>query len=341
MGKKTNFHTIRLARRGDIQEIMNFFRDNWRSDHILACNQGLFEYEFCSGKAVNFILALNKDTGNIEGTIGFIQYTKALKNSDVFTVMWKVMEGNGDPFLGVKLLEYLIEEMPFRSVSTCGANSVTLPIYEFLRYRVGNMAHYYLLNDHVENFRIAELPEQFIFPVKQIEDTGLQLVGFEFFDDLAQKFDFRRYQETVPYKDSWYFRKRYFEHPVYSYRVFGLQTKEGINSLIVTRFENFADSNCLRIIDFIGRDPDLRGLANPLRQVLYDYNCEYADFYCWGLPQVDIDSTGLINKTETPNVIIPNYFWPLFRENIDINVFTTYDGPIRILKGDGDQDRPN
>jgi len=51
-----------------------------------------------------------------------------------------------------------------------------------------------------------------------------------------------------------------------------------------------------------------------------------------------------LNRKKIKNLIIPNYFEPFKRINIDLNYAykdLKKDSPVRLFKADGDQDRPN
>ena len=66
------------------------------------------------------------------------------------------------------------------------------------------------------------------------------------------------------------------------------------------------------------------------------------DFYCAGYNSADIEAAGFTRRI-ADEVIIPNHFEPYEHRNIDINyaVKAPKGMPWRIVKGDGDQDRPN
>lgn len=70
---------------------------------------------------------------------------------------------------------------------------------------------------------------------------------------------------------------------------------------------------------------------------------EYIDFLCSGFDQNLLTNLGF-NKKEKKQ-IIPNYFEPFIKKNINVNLCTMINkykkNKTVILKGDGDQDRIN
>ena len=71
---------------------------------------------------------------------------------------------------------------------------------------------------------------------------------------------------------------------------------------------------------------------------------EYIDIFSLGLSEKILSKAGFIKiNKKRKNIIIPNYFEPFIRRNIDIKYFTDLKNlkNLRIFKSDGDQDRPN
>ena len=114
--------------------------------------------------------------------------------------------------------------------------------------------------------------------------------------------------------------------------------------LIALRVIAHNTSRVLQIVDYFGNAAGLDGLIDGFQDLLQEYNAEYIDFYNIGLPSDMLAKSGFIMREHSRSVIIPNYFEPFVRENI--NVLFAYkksksDFPVRLFKGDGDQDRPN
>jgi hypothetical protein len=325
-------HILRYAEPADITAVSEFIRDHWKSDHIFARDLGFFRYEHLCGESFNFAVAVGRTSGRLDGIVGFIKYTEDYQDSDIFGVMWKARENCGDPFLGVKLLLFLKDDRRFRSFSGCGINTKTIPIYQYLGVRTDRLRQYYMLNDRLSEFKIALVRERFS-PRPPGSKARLRRLA------TMDSVDMRR--DRRPYKDAWYLRWRYLEHPIYRYGVFGIDAGGGGRSILVTREIAANGAKILRIVDFIGTDADLEGVGGALRKLMHEHGYEYIDFYEFGVPDAVMESAGFILRRKDDANIIPNYFEPFVQKNIDIHFFTTQPEPFCMFKGDGDQDRPS
>ena len=74
------------------------------------------------------------------------------------------------------------------------------------------------------------------------------------------------------------------------------------------------------------------------------FGYEYIDFVVVGADYDVLKKAGFINRKEHPETIIPNYFEPFLKKNIDLDyAFKSVDPEAMALfyKADADQDRPN
>lgn len=329
-------HTIRFATLSDVTAIMNFIDVHWKKDHILATNKDFFLYEYADGEKLNFVVATDNGSGEMVGLCGFIKNTKELEGSDIWGALWKVIKTT-NPMLGINILEFLNENSGCRSFSSSGIAKKTIPIYDFLRYRNGKLNHYYRLNNR-DNFQIAVVKNKDIVEFNKEENYQLKLLNS--FQDLIPILKEMQNESRIPYKDNWYLEKRYFNHPIYKYQVFGIKN-EKIDSLIVAREIQQNDAKILRIADFIGNPSDISCIGKELQNIMDQNDYEYIDFYCEGIDNEIMENAGFKLKDDNDLNCIPNYFEPFFQENIDIYYFTTHNGNFPIFKADGDQDRPS
>ena len=72
-----------------------------------------------------------------------------------------------------------------------------------------------------------------------------------------------------------------------------------------------------------------------------EFQCEYADFYAYGINEKILNSAGFVENTLTSSNIIPNYYSPYVCQNIGIGIVYEKGTEPIIFKGDGDQDRPS
>ena len=191
-----------------------------------------------------------------------------------------------------------------------------------------------------------------VFNVLKLEDkTMLKEISFTQNDKyslvkLEQEqidFDFMK-KKYIPHKDKNYFIKRYFNHPIYSYEVYGIYFDNKVISLLVTREVAVGDSKILRIMDFLGDENALEYVSKSLYEIVVENNYEYVDFMSFGFDKDNLNKAGFDKiDIESKAIIAPNYFAPFVQENIKINFMadTKEIEKLRICKADGDQDRPS
>jgi hypothetical protein len=331
------FH-IDFASKADGERVQLFIAQHWKADHIYVKDTQFFLYDFDYPQRLNFVIAKNKEN-EIVGILGFIQYSESIKNADLFTVMWKVLPKSGDPQLGIRLLLFLKEKSGARSISTVGANPATLPIYNFLGYQTGQLKHYHIINQEIQQLKtIAKIPKQkksiIKGPVKNllVEVTEPAEVLKIFFSVTPTK--------TIPLKSKWFFEKRYLQHPYYTYRFFVVTDKKNVLALFVTREIKKEEYKVLRIVDFMGDENGLENIGGEFLKLIHEEKIEFVDFYQHGISSKTMKGSGFTLRTGRSGIVIPNYFEPFVAENVELNFFSTRKRNIRLYKGDGDQDRP-
>lgn len=92
------------------------------------------------------------------------------------------------------------------------------------------------------------------------------------------------------------------------------------------------------IVDFLGKFQ--KNLYDEFQKLLQKQNLEFVSFLCYVWDTNKIIQMGFSLKNEES--IIPVYFEPFLKENIDIYfAFKSEYKNYTIFKGDSDQDRPN
>jgi hypothetical protein len=331
-------HIIRFATVQDVDAIMAFINENWREGHILATNKDFFLYEYQFGERINFAIAIDVDANNIIGLCGFIKNTKEYQNSCIWGSVWKVIKTD-DPMLGIKILQFIHKESGCLIFSSCGIAPKTIPIYQFLRFKTGKLNHYYRLKDK-EVYTVAVIVNKVI--PEFIPNNTVSLKTFSVFSDLKSHFAIDSFSEVLPFKDSWYLEKRYFNNPIYQYKVLGISfNSDKVTSILIAREIVCNAVKILRIVDFIGDYNQLSEIGKAIQEVLDSNDYEYVDFYAGGLELDVLEKAGFKLKEVSDLNCIPNYFEPFVQENVAIHYFTTSEQDFLIFKGDGDQDRPN
>ncbi len=336
MNKFDEKYDIYLARYEDLDDIMNFIKDQWNPDHILAIDKEFFLYEHGIDGRISFLVARNKENQEIESILGYIPASRDKDHLDIWTGIWKTKAG-AMAFLGMELMKRLRFMLGARTLAGVGDNpNTTVRLTKFfMKSFIEKMKQYYMLSDSVEN-SIAEIHHSVPKKVYIGQKTNVNLV--KEFANLKKHYDFEKNMDVVPYKDAWYIEKRYFSHPINKYMVYELSQNNGVEALLVMREQKYRESKVLRIIDYIGNQELFAGLHSFFEKSLSYY--EYIDFYTLGFEEKYIKNAGFVLRTEEDTNIIPNYFYPFEKCNIDIWVDSTNPDMI-FMKGDGDQDRPN
>lgn len=330
--------TIRFAVRDDVDRVMQAIKKHWDANHIMGSNKDFFLYIFAeNNEKIRMVIAEELNTGEIAGFLGYIKYS-ADDPCDIALVFWKAVDGK-EAFLGIKLMLFLLKRIKPALIFSIGVNPDTaLPIYKKLKYHTGKVEHYYRLSDRTE-YKIAQIADKRILPVMDSDWNILPLLNFTEFNT---KIDNTLLKEMRPYKDKNYFSYRFFEHPIYRYKIYGITRKgtDTIPAFFVCREAEKFGVKILRIIDYIGKEEYFGYIAAPIQNLIGENNYEYIDCYCCGMSEQTMNKAGLVLRTENDKNIIPNYFEPFLCKNGDVYYFTSNTENFRAFRGDADQDQP-
>jgi len=318
-------HEIRLATIEDRENILFFLKVNWSESLIYVKDPEFFDYEFLEDRALNFVVAYR--SGVLEGILGFIKTSRRLSQSCIQTVLWKVIPRCENPILGISLLDFLLNG-DFKRVSSVGIGKHTERLYKFLKLKTGKLDHFYILNPVMNEFNIAS--GELVRGVAGALGAGAR--------SLLPIKNFGSIDLSNSDKDLWYLHKRYCLHPYYEYQLMKI---EETDTVLVFREQIVRDSKVLRLIDYIGDPSKIGELGNSLENLLIKGCYEYIDFYCSGFKTKVLGKAGFQLNKMGSSVVIPNYFSPFEKSNIEIYYFTNSTCLGSFFKGDGDQDRPN
>lgn len=326
---------IRYADYNDIPNIMQFIDRYWRKGHIMSKDRRLFEFQHLWESEVSFVISENKSK-DLDGILGFIPYDD--KNRDVMLAIWKTIKTD-DTMLGIKMLQFLQNSQDVKSISAPGINwKTTRPIYHFLGFETGVMKHWYRLGK-VDEYRIALVKDDRIPEYMDIM-SGTDIQEYLDFESLLHGFPLEDVliRPGHPYKSPEYLKRRYYRHPVFQYLKYGIK-KDGMKLLIILRIQEYNGATALRLVDGIGDEELFRYFTQCLDGLIEKYHCEYADIYETGIDKTILKEAGWTLASETDN-IIPEYFAPFERRNIDICYMSSIPDAV-LFKADGDTDRPN
>jgi hypothetical protein len=344
---------IRFARREDENQLQEFIGAHWKKGHILSLDRQLLAWQHAppdDSTKLNFVLAIDQPTGGIQALLGYIplrQFDPALPERDIFLAMWKVRGDVKAPGLGVSLLHWLQKNTAADLVCAIGLSQMVVPIYRALGYEVGQLDHHVLLNPAIENFRIARGATPTLFPAPSKPAGKLVTLPAGTLPEGILERDVDHWcQQTLPRKSWHYLLGRYTTHPVYEYYFSFAGDRPRARCLLVWRKIAIEGSACLRIVDLLGDATALADCAGDLQQLLRSHHAEYIDIDHWGVPADSLLQAGFIDRRQHETLIVPAHFEPFEARNIDIGFcykafHASRTAPIRLLRGDSDQDRPN
>lgn len=343
MNRYDDKYIFRLATVDDVDDIMGFIGCEWNKDHILAHDKELFLWQYGRSEYRDFeninVMLITDKQNEILGMIGFIAYSEDKSRFDIAPAMTKVRGDGLLPMTGIEFMKRQMKVVGERHHISSGTNPKTIkPLYErVFKFRVGIMQQYYMLNDEMEYYNIAKIEKKEFITPKQ---TGYKLNEINSLEDVEKEFDLSADYQHVPYKSKEYLTKRYFEHPIYKYKKWSIESNKGdVVGLLFGREILLNGSKVLRLVDFRGDIEHIYELGEPISMIMYQGQYEYVDLMVDLLDCSKMRDNGFMLLDYEDVNIIPNYFEPFVRENIK-NHFEN-DGDCVIFKADGDQDRPN
>ncbi len=321
----------------DIETVMAFIRDYWSQEHIFANNRSFLEYQHLVHDKFTFIIAEGSKSKKVYGLKGYIESNRG-STPDVWGAIWKTIK-SPNVMLGIDMRTFFHDHVKHRVSIGVGLSKMSLQIDNMLPdVQVRELPHFYRLTEQAD-YRVAEIHTKTILTPK---NDQLLLKRIPSFAELKERFAPEGFQARKPYKDLWYIEHRYYAHPIYRYIVYGVYgSNDTLRSLLICREQEYEETKILRLVDFIGHDEDLAKIGNQFDQLLTRGGYEYADFYCYGIDEKILNDFGFVVKKPESRNIIPNYFEPFVRKNIDMFFAATDLNDLYVFKADGDQDRPN
>lgn len=332
---------IRFAEPGDIDRLMRFMHEHWRAGHILSRNRELFLHDFLDDGRLNIAIAENADRDLI-GLFGFMKYNSR-DLPDIAGSLWKVVEGQGEPMLGLRLRRFVIEKVPHRYFAAPGAGLQTRAIYRLIDMDWIEMEQYFRINPESPTHELYVDTESARSSAIGGDLSGYQVSETDELSELA-RFRFDAHDNLGPAKDLGYLEHRFFAHPINVYRTFLVRRGADAVAIGVCRVVHHAGASALRIVDYYGEDCHVPALIAHLDRLMRHEGHEYLDFVCSGFSPRHLAAAGLRRLDfDSEATIVPNFFEPFMRSNVRVYAVADRDPAIRprLCKADGDQDRPN
>jgi len=347
---------IRFAESADQPALVEFIRDHWSSTHIFAERPEVFDWQYGpdpSGDRVNMIFAADvrddaTGTGSstVLGVLGFIpmgRFDPSLGDQDVLLAIWKVRD-DAPPGLGLRLLKQIERDLAARLIGAIGISQMVKPLYGLLKYEVGSMVHSAVLRPGVTEFRIADgVPADILRAGAAEPDPDLSLEPIDPSPDLVAAIDALA-SSHVPAKSHRYLVQRYLDHPWYRYHLRLVRVAGRPVAVVVWRVVEAEGSRVLRIVDIVGDVNWLARAQGHLQGLTVENDAEYIDLVQTGIDDQTLDAGGFLTIGPESDLILPNYFSPFERRNVQIEFaykVTGDDTPVHLFRADSDQDRPN
>ncbi len=318
----------RLARVDEKDKIIEFMDAYWGSKHPILHREEYFDYYFCTGKGINFAIAVEEE--KIFAVCGFTPCNAA--GDEIWISLWQAAKKKNG--VGLELMSKMLELTGATRMSCNNIREETQVFYQFLGYETGELKQYYRLAER-ESFSVAKVGE-WHRPSVEAEVLYERISSLE---ELETQLMLPT--EGHPRKDLWYLKKRFFEFPGYAYEIYGLKRDGKITALAVLRANPVGESTVLRLVDYCGSEDDFAKIGGTLDALLRQYDAEYIDMYCVGLKEKAVKAGGFTLRERGSETVIPNYLNPLVDFNTDYFYFTSDAEGFRMFKADGDQDRPN
>lgn len=335
-------YEFRFCREDEAGKLQEFIDKVWKKNHILARDLKLLKWQNFNKERndFNYIVAYNSNTDNFDAVLGFIftsHFNPALiDQKDVWLVVWKANLDTAErKGLGLELLFYIQKEFEPTSISAIGNSDIADKIYRAAGFTTGILNQYYFLHPDISQFNLVQLADEFKREGSISSSspyTLKEIINLNEYKDL----------QTVyrPKKSIEYLKARYTNHPSYVYKFYGVFDQDKILFIMVVRSIKQDDSTCLRIVDIYGSIEKLNSIESEINKLLKTTGAEFIDCLNFGINEENFYSLGFTKRDNT--LIIPNYFEPYERRNVDVKfAYKSEYSDFVIFKGDSDQDRPN
>jgi len=335
--------SIRPMEHGELQQLVDFLKVFWSESHIFVNHPKLFDWQYKGSDKYNAIVAV-KDK-RVTGFMGFIpqsHFDPKLPTFQIFLALWVADEESGVS-IGLRLFHKIINDYQPQFIGTLGINPKVIDFHKWQKFTVSPMNHHVIFSPYVTQFDIAKMSDEIFVQEKspQLNHDFLEITN----EELLGLNSTPLYGFQTPMKSDQFIIERYLEHPTYCYKVFALKNSSELLSLSIIRLIQNGDSVVLRFVDYVGSNESLTKLYPHLLNLLKQYGAEYIDLYSYGIPLNLLESAGFQDRSILEGVIVPNYFEPFVQENVEIDcafkLFNNDLPPVRLFKGDGDQDRPS
>ena len=331
-----NFSTKKISKE-NISAFQKLVRNHWpKKKHIFSKSKNLinFYYNYSNKKKTNLIGLYKKN--KLVAAMGLIpnkNWDQKLKE-DYFIAFLLKSQSTNDSFF--YFLNYIYNKIKPKFLAVSGINLNTAgKIFERLG-KINLFSHYYIRNPIVK----SKISKNLDNSKTRINSNNILELTLKTTNKIIKLPKSNYY----PIKSKIFYIKKYLKNLYYKYFVMNFYNGYKLEFFFICRkieIEKY-NTKILRIIDFHGTLPRKGCLVNALTNYLIENNIEYIDILCHGFNNNSLENAGFLKKTKKQK--IPDHFEPYTGKDARLNfciLINKYKKNIILLKGDGDQDRPN
>jgi len=333
---------LKILNSSYLYKLRLFIKNNWSKKHILAQNKNFLIWQYKNKNKLSAAAAIfNEKILGIQMYIPQSHYDKKLSKKQIFLTIFRCLETKV-PGISVKIFKYILMKLNPSFIGTTGFSHKMINFHKWQGFNVGLMNHYVALSPFKKKFIIAKVPRGIkkfkiskkINKLKIIEITKSNIHLYKVH---------KSFYEQTPIKSKTFVLNRFIKHPYYKYSIYALINKKKIMSLCILRKINKSKTSAFKIVDYIGNQKYFIKYNPIFLELIKKYSAEYIDFYSYGIDEKYINEAGFINRRKYKNLVIPEYFEPYIKKNIDLmyGYINKTKKKVKIFKGDGDRDRPN
>ena len=341
-------YDVHFCRVEEIEDVVFFLDAYWKKGHVLVESRKLMDWQHFdkANNRYNFVLARSKNSNEIHALLGFIpsnHFDSNITKLYVWGAIWKIREDVTPAGLGVYLWQYTTEMLDIETWVSFGISEDAKKNYKLLGFSIGNTDNYFFANPTIKEFNIAAGLEK--YQKNDLRDAdGWSLTKLEFADYEKLSENDVAFESVKSYKSKLYYENRYLKHPFYKYECYAVKQGDEIKSHFFVRESPANDSNCLRLIEYVGDYTVLQNVQGSIANLLEGKKCEYMDIITSNTSDELMQNANFINKAIDSSIVIPNYFEPFVQKNVPMEyAYISLDKNYKCIinKGDADQDRPS
>src|SRR5262245_39300260 len=279
---------IRRCQSSDVPDVLTFLDRHWKARHVFTADRELFDWQYARPDRPGeyaIALAQNDANGDLVGMLGYLptrRFDPALAgNNALWLALWKVRDDVTGP-VGLQLLTDVANGEPHTSIGVIGFQPPAAAIYKALKFEVGELRHYVLVNPDVSTFELAVFDNP---PKRPVPDSDLTAVRVDSanFSTAADGLELGTRAALAPKKTPEYVRSRFLLHPRYRYDSFVIQREGHAIGFLATRVATHGGRRALRVVDYIGPSEAVPGLGHVVLDEVRRVEAEYADVLNWGI----------------------------------------------------------